>query len=64
MRRIVFSVPVAIVVSVALVVVGAVLATSPPTAGLWVSNVAAAVALFTAMIYGGTAIRRRRDRRR
>ncbi|MBA8989928.1 hypothetical protein FHW23_001174 [Curtobacterium pusillum] len=62
MRNIVISVPFAIIVSVALVALGAVLATAPGTAGLWLSNAVAAVALFVAIVYTGAAIRRRRSR--
>ena len=62
MRNIVKSVPFAVVVSVSLVVLGAVLATSPATGGRWISLVAAAIALFAAIVYTGAAIRRNRDR--
>lgn len=63
MRDVVISVPFAIVVSVALVALGAILATSPATRGLWITNAVAALALFGAIVYTGTAIRRRRNRR-
>jgi hypothetical protein len=62
-HNIVISVPFAVVVSVILVALGAILATSPATGGLWISNAVAGVALFAAIIYTGTAIRRRRNRR-
>jgi uncharacterized membrane protein HdeD (DUF308 family) len=62
MRDLVISVPFAVAVSVILVVLGAVLASSPATRGLWISNVVAAAALFAAIVYAGTALRRHRNR--
>jgi hypothetical protein len=56
--------PLAAGISVALVAIGAVLTTAPATAGLWTSNAIAAVALFVAIVYAGTAIRIRHRHRR
>jgi len=62
-HNIVVSVPFAIVVSVVLVALGAMLATSPAAGGFWISKAVAGIALFAAIAYTGTAIRRRRNRR-
>lgn len=56
--------PLAAGISLALVALGAVLTTAPATAGLWVSDAIAAVALFVAIVYSGTALRIRRRHRR
>ncbi|WP_420362883.1 hypothetical protein AABM26_15345 [Curtobacterium aetherium] len=56
------SVTVAAGISVALVTFGAVLTTAPATAGRWPSIAIAAVALFVAIVYTGTAIRSRHRR--
>ncbi|GGL10763.1 hypothetical protein GCM10009769_31030 [Curtobacterium luteum] len=55
--------PIALTCSSALVVAGSVLVTAPTTAGHWGSTVGSALALFTAMVWAGTALRRRRHRR-
>lgn len=60
-RRLMISVPLAIAVSLALVAGSAVLTTAPGTAGRWGSIVIAALALFTAIVYTGAAIRHSRD---
>lgn len=60
MHRIVISVPFAIVVSLALVALGAIVATAPSTAGSWASVALAAASLFTAIMYVGAAFRHRR----
>jgi membrane protein DedA with SNARE-associated domain len=64
MRKIITGVPFAMVASIVLVVLGATLATAPATRDGWVGHIIAAVALFAAILYAGTAIRRRRSRRR
>ncbi|KTR03230.1 hypothetical protein [Curtobacterium luteum] len=56
------SVPIALPFSSALVVGGSVLVTAPATAGHWGSAVGAALALFTAVLWSGAALRRRRRR--
>ncbi|ROP65254.1 hypothetical protein EDF55_1910 [Curtobacterium sp. ZW137] len=61
LRRLLISVPFAIAVSLALVAGSAVLTTAPGTAGRWGSIVIAALALFTAIVYTGAAIRRSAD---
>ncbi|WP_185021554.1 hypothetical protein [Curtobacterium sp. PhB130] len=53
--------PFAIAVSLVLVAGSAVLTTAPGTAGRWGSIVIAALALFTAIVYTGAAIRRSAD---
>lgn len=63
MHNIVASVPFAIAVSIVLVALGAMLASSPATGGFWISKAVAGIALFAAIAYTGTTIRRRRDRR-
>ncbi|MFJ4297849.1 hypothetical protein [Curtobacterium sp. NPDC089689] len=62
MKSFLLRVPIALPLSSALVVAGSVLATAPATAGHWGSVVGAALALFTAMLWSGTALRRRRHR--
>lgn len=62
-RRFVSSVPFALVVSAALVVLGSVLATSPATAHHWYGPALGAVSLFVAIVCTGTAVRRRRNNR-
>ena len=59
MQKKLMNVPLATAISVALVVFGAILTTAPATAGLWTSNAIAAVTLFAAIVYVGTAIRHR-----
>lgn len=55
--------PIALTCSSALVVAGSVLATTPAATGHWGSTVGSALALFTAMVWSGAALRRRRQRR-
>ncbi|MEK6310442.1 MAG: hypothetical protein V4755_07015 [Curtobacterium sp.] len=62
MKSLLLRVPITLPLSSALVVAGSVLATAPATAGHWGSVVGAALALFTAMIWSGAALRRRRHR--
>ncbi len=62
MKSFLLHVPTALTLSSALVVGGSVLATAPATAGHWGSAVGAALALFTAMLWSGAALRRRRHR--
>jgi len=63
MRKLIISVPFAIVVGTTLVALGAVIATAPGSAGLWISNAVAGGALFAGIMYVGVAVRHhRRDR--
>jgi hypothetical protein len=57
------SVPFALIVSAALVVLGPVLATSPATAHHWYGPALGAVSLFVAIVCTGAALRRRRNNR-
>lgn len=64
MRKLVSSVPFAVVVGLVLVASGSVIATAPATADLWISKAVAAVAMFGAIVYVGAVLSHRgRDRR-
>lgn len=63
MRNMVRGVPFAVLVSLALVVVGSIVATSPATRGSWIGTAVPAACLFAAILCTGTAVTRDRRER-